>query len=185
MSCRNCDITVCLSIVPAITDCADDIAVLLTADETSTWLMQYEFNGRQFGRDILVTEGQNVVLPNVFNEMYTHVIKFYRENGEQVNDTCYILKSAGIIGYGGINSTTGGISDKTRMRTFTIDETSSLFTLEGLSTYTLFPILHLNGTPIEWQEQGVVLDGDTLDFSVLGEDYLQEGMYLTLQYNLP
>lgn len=97
MSC-NCLEYTCLEPSPAITQCGDNIMVLLAATETGTWLMSVEFNGRWTGTSIDVTDTELLELPNVFNEDYTHTIKFYTAAGALVNDTCYTFNTASIIG---------------------------------------------------------------------------------------
>jgi hypothetical protein len=97
MSC-DCEEYVCLEPAPAIVQCGDDITVLLAATETATWLMSVEFNGRWRGVMIDVVNTELLELPNVFNENYTHTIKFYTAAGALVNDTCYEFNSASVIG---------------------------------------------------------------------------------------
>jgi hypothetical protein len=97
MSC-DCESYTCLEPSPAIVQCGEDISVLLAANETATWLMSVEFNGRWRGVQIEVVNTELLELPNVFNENYTHKIKFYTAGGALVNDTCYEFNSASIIG---------------------------------------------------------------------------------------
>jgi hypothetical protein len=97
MAC-DCETYTCLEPSPAIVQCGEDISVLLAATETATWLMSVEFNGRWRGVQIDVVNTELLELPNVFNEDYTHTIKFYTAGGALVNDTCYTFNSASVIG---------------------------------------------------------------------------------------
>lgn len=99
MAC-NCENTTCLEIIPVVLDCDSSITVALEADETATWLMSFEFNGRWFGESISVTNGENLALPNLFNETYKHTIKFYKADKTLVNDTCYTLDMSTAMGSG-------------------------------------------------------------------------------------
>jgi hypothetical protein len=97
MAC-DCEEYLCLEAAPAVVQCGDDITVLLAASATGTWLMSVEFNGRWRGTSIDVVSSELLELPNVFNENYTHKIKFYTAAGALVNDTCYEFNSASVIG---------------------------------------------------------------------------------------
>lgn len=90
----DCEAIICLNVVPAL--CADEITLRLAANETGTWLVFYEFNSRWFGLEVEVIDGQNIVLPYVFNNNYTHNIKFYNTDYELFNDTCYSLNTSTI-----------------------------------------------------------------------------------------
>lgn len=92
MSC-NCTEYSCLEVLA--NDC-EEITVALTANETGDWVMLYEFNGGWKSVEFAVTNGERLLLPAVFNESYTHLIKFYNGANELVNDTCYMLNTAEI-----------------------------------------------------------------------------------------
>ena len=100
MSCNCLDYT-CIQLAPSIIQCGDNILTLLMADASGTWVMSYEFNGRWFGQNITVVSGEYIELPPVFNEQYTHTIKFYKTDGSLFNDTCYTLDTAQIMGISG------------------------------------------------------------------------------------
>lgn len=53
--------------------------------------MYSEFNGTTITKNIDVAFGNEIVIPNVFNDNYTHVVRFYF-NGELVNDLAYSIK---------------------------------------------------------------------------------------------
>lgn len=93
----NCTEYECLSIVQQYA-CADIVTLRLAAPTTGTYAWEYEFNGRWNGGYIDVTQGENIVLPYVFNESYVHEIKFYYGDGELVNETCYKLDTSKIAG---------------------------------------------------------------------------------------
>lgn len=90
MAC-DCTTYTCLDFVRQYTNCPEFLTVELEAAATATYTWEYEFNGRWFGGSIDVTNGENIVLPWVFNESYIHVIKFYDATGDLLNNTCYKL----------------------------------------------------------------------------------------------
>lgn len=96
MSC-NCEAYACLEVLREYDNCREFLTVVLPSPVTGTIQWEYEFNGMWKGGNIDVTEGQNIVLPWVFNEYYVHDIKFY-VNGELLNDTCYRLDTSKIPG---------------------------------------------------------------------------------------
>lgn len=102
----NCGCTTydCLDIAPNILQCEDDIVTALLGDETGTWLMRYEFNNRWFGVEIEVVDGELIEIPNVFNELYTHTIQFYRPDQTLYEDTCFTLDTRQLMGLTGTSS---------------------------------------------------------------------------------
>lgn len=109
MSC-DCETYTCLELAPNVVQCGDDILTLLMANATGTWLMSYEFNGRWYGENIEVTNGEYIELPPVFNEQYDHKIKFYTAAGALFGDTCYTLDTSLLMGSvsGGATSPSSG-----------------------------------------------------------------------------
>lgn len=105
MSC-NCETYSCLNVAPTVETCPDAFVVDLVATETGAWIMQYEFNGRWINKSIDVIENVPLSLPNVFNELYKHTIRFYNTDGELVNDTCYTLNTSKV----GVGSVSRGTS---------------------------------------------------------------------------
>lgn len=103
MAC-DCEEYVCLEVVPQV-GCIEEIQVNLPATETGEWIMSFEFNGSWINKFIEVENGVNILLPNYFNESYTHTIKFYNTDNELVNDTCYKLNTSVIGGVGSIAPT--------------------------------------------------------------------------------
>lgn len=97
MSC-NCENNACLEVAPNIIQCGEDIVTLVMSDYTGSVSMSYEFNGRWFGEIISVVSGQFIEIPNVFNESYTHLVKFYKTNTDIINDTCYSLDTSLLMG---------------------------------------------------------------------------------------
>lgn len=97
MAC-DCENNACLELAPRVLQCGENIVTLLAADETNTWLMSYEFNGRWFSENIDVVDGEFVELPFVFNEQYSHLLKFYKADGSLFNDTCYTLDTSLLMG---------------------------------------------------------------------------------------
>lgn len=95
-----CDCTTyeCLGVVQSYDNCATTITLELESLDTGSYNWSYEFNGRWFGGNVEVTEGDNIILPWVFNENYVHKIKFFRPSGELLNDTCYKLNTSEIAG---------------------------------------------------------------------------------------
>lgn len=188
----DCEAIICLNVVPAI--CADEITLRLTADETGTWLVFYEFNSRWFGVEVEVTNGQNIVLPYVFNNNYTHNIKFYNTDYELFNDTCYSLNTASLPA----NSTTAGggntYQDKTRDITLTFRdapvldneiEVSNVITLALLETVNLRGYVLFNDVPQNRDKKGIILDQSAGTLTLPANYDPVDGDYITLLYNLP
>lgn len=92
MSC-NCESYTCLPVAPSVIQCGEDIVTSLLAG-ASSYLMQYEFNGKWFGVTLTTVSGEPIEMPNVFNENYTHKIKFVEASGDLLNDTCYTFDTA-------------------------------------------------------------------------------------------
>jgi len=69
----------------------NDIVLPLIADESGKWQVIIEFNGTWVRLGIEVTEGLNVVIPNVLNERYCHEIELLNSSKQIVNDTRYRL----------------------------------------------------------------------------------------------
>lgn len=94
-----CDCTTyeCLEVVQDYSECPEVVTIKLEATATETLKWQYEFNGSWKGGTLDVTQGENIVLPWVFNESYVHEIKFYSDD-VLLNDTCYKLDTSKISG---------------------------------------------------------------------------------------
>lgn len=97
MSC-NCENNACLELAPLILQCGGDIVTLVMSDFTGNVTMSYEFNGRWFGEILPVVSGEVIEIPNVFNESYTHLVKFYKTDTDIINDTCYSLDTSLLMG---------------------------------------------------------------------------------------
>lgn len=78
---------ICLGEVCA---CAETVTLPLVANNTGFYSMYAEFNGIKLHKQVSVRVDEQIVVPNIFNENYTHVISFYY-NGQLVNDTSYSL----------------------------------------------------------------------------------------------
>jgi hypothetical protein len=72
--------------------CGDSIELNLVSEYTGEYEFRAEFNGVVLRNVIEVTEGDKIIVPNIFNENYTHIISFYNENGDLVNDLKYSVK---------------------------------------------------------------------------------------------
>lgn len=68
-----------------------DILIPVISPVTGTLQMMAEFNGIKLTRDVPVVMGQGIMVPNIFNENYTHIVSFYN-NGSLINETTYSLK---------------------------------------------------------------------------------------------
>lgn len=58
--------------------------------------MEAEFNNSLITRNISVSNGSPISVPNVFNENYTHIVSFY-VNNELLNDAFYSIKIVNCI----------------------------------------------------------------------------------------
>lgn len=89
----NCEERECLEVL--ISPGAEEIALPLTANQTGNWTMVYDFNGVEIHQIVAVTTASPIVIPNIFNEKYVNVIRFYNTSGVLFNDTCYVLGTKG------------------------------------------------------------------------------------------
>lgn len=80
--------------------CGDNIQLNLPSPITGELELRVEFNGVVMRRVIDVEEDVDIVVPNMFNENYTHVISFYNSEGDLINDTKYSIKIIICIGDG-------------------------------------------------------------------------------------
>lgn len=115
MAC-NCTNYACLEVVRDFTNCPTMLTIVLASPITGSLEWEFEFNNSWKGGTIDVTEGENIVLPWVFNEQYIHLIKFY--NGDTpLNDTCYKLDTSKISGS---YVSAGSSTEATNYLTFTV-----------------------------------------------------------------
>lgn len=108
MAC-NCSTYDCLDVIQQFDDCQSVITLDLKATETGTIKWMYEFNGRWKGGTVDVVQGENIVLPWVFNEHYVHLINFYNVDGTK-QDVCYKLDTSKIAGSFSEPTPSGGAS---------------------------------------------------------------------------
>jgi len=73
--------------------CGGVIELPITASDTGVYQMMAEFNGVKLFRNVSFVEGQHIVLPNIFNENYTHNILFKNANGSIYEDATFTLKT--------------------------------------------------------------------------------------------
>lgn len=115
MAC-NCTNYACLAVQRDFADCPTTLTLVLASPITGSLEWEFEFNSVWRGGTIDVTEGENIVLPWVFNEQYIHLIKFY--NGDTLlNDTCYKLDTSKISGS---YTSPGSSTETTNYLTFTV-----------------------------------------------------------------
>lgn len=103
MSC-NCETYTCLPVAPALLQCGDNILTSLLAESTTNYIMQYEFNGMWKGVEISVAQGEPIEIPNIFNEQYTHLVKFIKPDGDLYENTCYKLDTSKLTYEAGASS---------------------------------------------------------------------------------
>jgi hypothetical protein len=82
--------------------CGDFIELNLVSGDTGYYEFRTEFNGTIIRSVISVTQGSKIIVPNIFNENYTHIISFYNNDAELVNNVKYsvqivICKGEGLI----------------------------------------------------------------------------------------
>ena len=86
-----CPNTVCINcfVVP----CTESIELNLVATTTEVLMMVYTFNHANIKTNIDAVTGENIVIPNNFNEDYSNPVRFYKADGTLYNNTCYILNT--------------------------------------------------------------------------------------------
>lgn len=73
--------------------CNSNIELPIAASETGTFMLVAIFNDVRITRNINIIEGQNILIPNIFNENYLHEIYFSSSSGEILDDTHYSIKT--------------------------------------------------------------------------------------------
>lgn len=86
MAC-NCSVYQCLNV--DYDPCSNGVELPLQSTETGTWVVLIEFNGTWIRLNVEVTEDENIVIPNVLNEHYTHTIRLLTIDKDLFNDICY------------------------------------------------------------------------------------------------
>lgn len=75
-----------------VCSCGDTIEIPLVAETTGVFTLFAKFNGVRITRQIPFIEGDNIILPNVFNENYLHEIWFQDVSGNKYNDVNYSIR---------------------------------------------------------------------------------------------
>lgn len=87
MSC-GCEIYECINVFA--NPCDESVTLPIYAKDTGVYKMVFQFNGVNFRIDISVSNNGRITIPIThFNENYTHVLQFYKEDGQLLNNTCY------------------------------------------------------------------------------------------------
>ena len=73
--------------------CAEIFELDLIAPSTGIYEMKAKFNGIVITRQIEVADGENIKVPNVFNECYTTILNFFDSNSEPVFETSFSIKT--------------------------------------------------------------------------------------------
>lgn len=73
--------------------CGNEIELPLIAELTGNYTLYATFNGVRLVRNLTTIEGQNINIPNIFNENYTHEFYLVGPNGEILGDTHYSLST--------------------------------------------------------------------------------------------
>lgn len=133
-----CDCTTyeCLNTVINLNQCRETIELVLEADETGSWIYSYEFNERWFGGSVDVVDGENIELPYTFNEHYVHKIKFFKTDGNLLNDTCYTLDTSKIVG--SYSTPTASVQENIFNITVSIGNTFSSSKINGIPVMVVF-----------------------------------------------
>lgn len=84
-----CENTICLQFF--VNDCVENIDTGLIANATGTWKVFVEFNGIAKKIVLELTNGDSIIVPNIFNSNYKHNVTILQPNGQLFNDTCYIF----------------------------------------------------------------------------------------------
>lgn len=72
--------------------CGDSITLRIASPVTGGITMSARFNGVRITRQVQVVAGQEITVPNIFNENFTHIIGFY-SNGSPVWDNEYSIRT--------------------------------------------------------------------------------------------
>lgn len=73
--------------------CGDTITLKLESDSTGELTMYAKFNGVVLTSPVNVVSGENITIQNIFNENYTHIVWFKKEDGSIFNNRHYSLKT--------------------------------------------------------------------------------------------
>lgn len=75
-----------------VCSCGDSIELPLVAETTGVYTLFAKFNGVRITRQVPFVEGENIIVPNVFNENYLHEIWFQDVLGDKYKEVNYSLK---------------------------------------------------------------------------------------------
>lgn len=149
----GCETYECLDIL--IDPCNEGVNTGITATETGNYAFIVEFNGYYNAFSVSATSGNDINVPtDAFNENYTHIMSVTSPFGVV---TCY--KAKVVIAQGIPDAPFIPATSEFRLA-YTVPETSSSITIEGLNTVT--GILLPNGTLTMQQFTQV---GDTITYT--------------------
>lgn len=75
-----------------VCSCGSTVELPLVAEITGVVVLNVRFNGVTIKRDVNLVSGQNITVPNVFNENYKHHIYFETTTGVKYLDTVYSIQ---------------------------------------------------------------------------------------------
>lgn len=76
-----------------VCSCGSAVELPLIAEITGVVVMNVRFNGVTIKRDVNIVSGQNITVPNVFNENYLHEIWFEDSDGVLYNNVHFSIKT--------------------------------------------------------------------------------------------
>lgn len=163
MNC-GCEIYECINVFA--NPCDETVTLPIYALETGVYKMVNEFNGIIVRTDISATIGVNITIPTTkFNENYTHVVQFYKEDGSILNNTCYKLKIMQTVFTNPSQETNSGLLGQTVTGNGNSSQTFSFLSGHELQSITM-ELQTLNkaqftqtGTTITITLQGLVFQG--------------------------
>jgi hypothetical protein len=73
--------------------CLDAIDTGIITTDLGTWKIIFEFEGIDHSYSFEVVTVGKVIIPNKFNENYTHYFKLVKPDGTLYNGICYEIKT--------------------------------------------------------------------------------------------
>jgi hypothetical protein len=170
-----------------------EIPLLIESDYTGTATLQFDWMGKRYNYEVIVVEGEQIVLPNLFNETSSVVFRLQKPDGSffslgnesesQPTEpiTCFLLKNSLQINISNISGSIPPQSGNLQIVTtvFAMAENESVLNIGGLA---VFPFqLYING----------VLQTSPAQYTLLGSvvaivdpplDFPYEITILTFQY---
>lgn len=167
--CNECATTECIDLY--ISPCDTGVPTGIIIPETDNYNVFVEFNGTVKSVELAGTEGEEIILPNIFMPPYINTVRIYNSINELLNNTCYKFYTKLKLGIGNNITPTPSIGAKKRI---VVDENGDSFTNSFFGEHTIIEIVTSNqsyiydtdftqsGSTITWINGNTFYDGQVI-----------------------